>query len=526
MLKTNSASEKVPLAESPSPLLRRIGLITAGLYALLLIPTAHLLLTTGFSDLQISNQIEEAWRPEFFESLKNTSPALGKIIIHGFLFSVIGIIAWLYHSGSRLWPKTAEVSTPNTPPASFQQILFWTSLFSFLLLFVIPFHSKDIYGYINRGAEQAFYGLNPYLHPLSDVPNWQNSAMFHEHWVDNPSPYGFFFTRLAHRLCQFSGENFFFAFFIFKLNSVLLHLGSTYLIYLIGHRLNLSRPEFGAFLYGWNPLILLQIIGNGHNDLWVSFGVLLAIGVLRLPSWRWLVFPLLAVSIFTKYASILVLPFILIAFIRWKNWKTLAMGIPAALAITLALGWPYLQDWQHLPFDDMAKNAGMTQHSLNSMLSRLVYYMAQWPLGNNLFSIESLRQFFKPLIWGGFALFFGFQCVRFWQSFKTFKTKETPLAYGTLIYPMVLVLLVMITIASSKFHAWYLAMFFPLIFLLEENTWPRRFGLLLSYFQLLAFTPLQNIHVLNYLLLTGVPLAWSVGSLSTLKRVFSQFKVK
>ncbi len=502
--------------------LRVWGFITAGLYALLLIPTAHLFISTGFVDAEISRQIDLAWHPSFFPILNPLSPTTGKILVHGLLFTTIALIAWVYYQASA--PNRLD---KNLPSPSFQQIFFWTSLFCILLLFVIPFHSKDIYGYINRGAQQAFYGINPYLHPLGDIENWQANPMFHEHWVDNPSPYGFFFNRLAHRLCEFSGMNFLFAFFLFKLNSVLLHLAITYLIYLTGHRLNLARPEFGALLYGWNPLMLLQIVGNGHNDLWVSFGLLLAIAMVQFPVWRWTIFPLLTVSVFTKYASILTAPFFLMALTRWRDWRALVIGIPLASIIILALGWPYLQDWQNLPFEAMAKNASMTQHSLNSMLSRLVYYTAPMLPGANgfpeIFSIEALRNFFKPLLWGSFALFFFWQGITFWRH-SSFE--QTYRAYKNLILPMAFVLVVMIAFASSKFHAWYIAMFFPLLFLLEENAWPRRFGLLLSYFQLLAFTPLQNIHILNYILLTGVPFLWSLGIFPLLARPLTRFRVK
>jgi hypothetical protein len=66
-------------------------------------------------------------------------------------------------------------------------------------------------------------------------------------------------------------------------------------------------------------------------------------------------------------------------------------------------------------------------------------------------------------------------------------------------------LLALICFASAKFNAWYLLTLLPLATLLPPHGKTARLMYYLSLAQLLAFTPLENVHILNALLLTGVP---------------------
>ncbi len=475
--------------------LMRYGWWFALFYVLLVIPTVNLWRQTGG---EISSLVYRTWNPAFFGALADWERPWGTIALDGALFTVIGLTGLVYflmlYRACRL---------PDYEGPSLKGILFWTALFGLILMAVVPFHSHDLYGYINRGAQQAFYGLNPYVHPLADVPNWQTDPMFHDHWTDNPSPYGFFFTRLAQWVCTLAGPDFVAAALLFKGLNLLLHLAVTALVFHLGSRLDIDRPWLGAWLYGWNPLILLHVMANGHNDLWVPLGILLALWLLIEPGWRWLALPVLTLSVLTKYASLLAAPFMALALIRWRNWGALLTGLVFSAGVVYVLGWPYLQDWQQFPVDQMAKNAAMTQHSLNSMLSRSVFYLAKFFPALEPWA-QPARTFFKPWLWLAFLMFCLWMLWRFLRDYRALR--PTP----GLVAPIALTMAVMLTIVSAKFHAWYIAMFFPLVFLLPEGAWVRRYALLLSGFQLLAFTPLQNIHVINYLLLTGVPLLWSI----------------
>ena len=59
--------------------------------------------------------------------------------------------------------------------------------------------------------------------------------------------------------------------FIFKLLNVIIHISNCYLIYKI------SKKQIFSIIYGLNPFILIECIGNVHNDVLIVFLVLLSI---------------------------------------------------------------------------------------------------------------------------------------------------------------------------------------------------------------------------------------------------------
>lgn len=374
----------------------------------------------------------------------------------------------------------------------------------FLLLaaLVIPFHSTDLYGYINRGAQQVLFGLNPYLHPLADVPDWQNNPLFTAHWVDNPSPYGPFFNMLAAIIVWITGSQFWGAFLGFKLMSLTLIIGIGVLIYDLSKHLELEHPILRSLLFLVSPLMLLQNLANGHNDLWIPFGILGSWWLFLKPAFRWAALPVLALSVLVKFSSVLALPFLIIAFIKSKQWKPLLTGFVLCGIISLGFGLFYFQDIQHFPWGKLAGNAGIAQHSLNSMVSRLVFYTGKLvPAFDGLFL--PVRQNLKPLLWGVFALTYG---GVLWHYIGDTKTNDTKELIRQQLLPVADMLTLMVAVISAKFHPWYVAMFFPVLVLLPVKHWLFQFGLWLSVIQLIAFTPIRNIHVFNYALLTILPL--------------------
>ncbi len=480
---------------SPDPIsspLKRWLLQSACLYGLLLIPTGLLLGTAGGDDAAISRMIMGAWEADFWH-FPGLGAKVSSIIGDVLLFICIGLLAWLFYQGYRLLSQ----QQPEETERSARLVLLGSVLFSLILLAVIPFHSSDLYGYINRGAQQAVYHVNPYVVTVAEIPDWQQDPLFQKHWIHNPSPYGFLFTRLTGELVMFTGGSFFLSFLLFKLLNVAVFGVTTWLIYRFAIRLNLEKPVLAMYLYGWNPLILLHLVANGHNDGLLALFLLLAVYVLQFPQWRVLSLPLLLASIFTKYASVLALPFIVMGWVKQRDWKgLLESGILAGLFL-FGLAWPYMADFQNWKHSDMLSNASVSHHSLHAAISDTVYYAGKWFVTDAGAWKESVRQLFKPFFWGGFIVFYAWLLYRFVRERVTTQV---------LLQVIAVALVGLIVFASSKFHAWYVGMFFPLLLLLEENSPLRRFGVYFAAFQLLAFTPFENLHILNALVMTLLPL--------------------
>lgn len=466
---------------------------SAWLYALFLIPTVLWLLYGGRGEAALSRSIGDTWQAGFWH-LPGLSENATRMVLDGLEWLAIAASGWIFIQGMCL--RSDETNDARLA-------LRWTALCGLILLAVIPFHSSDMYGYINRGVQQSLYHTNPYAVTVSQIPGWQREPMFHDHWVYNPCPYGFFFAGLAKGLAMLAGHHFIAAFLLFKLLNVLALLGTTWLVGALAQLLGHARPWRCAWLFGANPLVLLHSIGNGHNDILMVFLLLLAFWVLGQKTRAWLALPLLALSVLTKYATVLAGPFMLLYLLKNRQFKPLGMGFLAALALILLLAAPYInQPWA---LSAMLDNAGKDQHSIIDMLADLIRYPARLFLhAQQARAIkDALLSGLKPLFLLVFTGFYGWQLVRFSRGEATLVR---------LIAAITRSLVALVVIASAKFHPWYVVMFLPAALVLPEGSRLRRFALMFSIFQLAGFTLLQNLPVFSVLLLTVLPLWMALKS--------------
>lgn len=506
--------------------------LSAVAYALLLIPTVMTHLQAASSLVDVSRLMDLPWSEILSLSKK------WKWLIDLGLVLVGGLTTWLY------WRLLLTASQPNSD-LQLKTILLWTGLFALILAGVIPFHSRDVFGYINRGAEQVVYGVNPYLVPVEGIKTWHEDLLFHEHWIHNPCPYGFFFAQATAWMVTLGGKVFWGAFLVAKLMNVTLYIALTWLIAKVIRRLseNETLAMTGALMFGWNPLMLMQLVGNGHNDLWVGFGLVLTFFLAiseRQQHWMWPVFILTAL---VKYTVLLLLPVLLVW--TWLNRSQLKWGQAILLSLfTVGFSiWPYAMDLPHFPWDKILENATLSQHSFHSALSRMMQYLGIGLLGWDM----DLEQFRKWIKWLLCALVIGVLFVSIQKLIIFSKNNLRPSAEGdineglevihhtdpaqhfsfqntfaqnTLLWSMTALMVSFLLVASAKFHAWYIGSFFPLLCLFPKCHFFQRLGLWLSVFQLGAFTFLENVHILNALLLNGLPLylAWQDTQKSVTKR--------
>lgn len=474
-----------------NPAFLKLMLNSIGLYALFLLPTVFLLLYAGQSDASLSVHIGGTWQAEVWRF-----PGLGEVSSRVLLdvLEAVAIVAlgWFFVRGFQSLSQSRQ-DTPQSRKA----ILIWTAVCGGLLVFATPFHSSDIFGYLNRGFQQSVFHTNPYLTTVSQISGWQASSLLHDHWIDNPCPYGFFFAQLANWLTLLAQGSFVNAYLLFKAVNWFLLIGTTLLIARLGAQAGLQRPWVAAYLFGANPLVLLHVMGNGHNDIFMVFLLLLSLACLFTKRWQWLCLPLLTLSILTKYATLLALPFIGIFLLKERKYLTIAVGILLSAGLTVWLGSFYIDPAQPWPLNAMLDNAGKPQHSIISLLEELIYYPLKWlRQPANVMSGQFLTVI-KPVFWLGFVGFY------VWRAFR-FLTR--PVSVQALIYEITLVSVVMIAFISAKFHPWYPVMFLPLALLLPETVRLRQFSLTFCLFQLAGFTIFQNLPVFSEIALTLVPL--------------------
>lgn len=179
-------------------------------------------------------------------------------------------------------------------------------LFSGVLLWLYPITAADIFNYILYGLAQH-RGANPLVTPPAEVVG--SALLDYSAWPAHPSPYGPVWQWLAYGVTALTGERLLAGVLAFKLLLAGCHLLNVALVERIVAASGAARPDLAALLYGWNPFILYETVGNGHNDVLVLTALLLALWAFtRLEPDRSTTLPFVALAALTKVAAALWAP--------------------------------------------------------------------------------------------------------------------------------------------------------------------------------------------------------------------------
>jgi hypothetical protein len=189
---------------------------------------------------------------------------------------------------------------------------------SLLLLLTPVLFSSDIYVYAMRGRILSVYHQNPYLVPAANFPEdpflgWTNPA-----WRALTQVYGPLWALFSALLTWIGGARLFGTILLFKLSGFVGNTLGLWLVYrLAGGRDAKTRREIVA-LYALNPLILMEFVNNGHNDVWMVVFGLLALYLYRAKKDLWIV-PALILAGLIKYVFWLLIPLFLVFLWREKR---------------------------------------------------------------------------------------------------------------------------------------------------------------------------------------------------------------
>ncbi|HXM33555.1 MAG TPA: hypothetical protein VN920_00070, partial [Pyrinomonadaceae bacterium] len=304
-----------------------------------------------------------------------------------------------------------------------------------LACLIYPFHSTDVFGYINRGWQQVHYQQNPYVYFTADIPQWQQDPMIWDHWIYNPNPYGFLFTLLARLICWIGNGHWALTLALFKAVNALAYGGSAWLIWAGAKRLGHSKPVVSLYLFMWNPLILMHEIANGHNDILTGCLVLLAMYLGVIGAGLWIV-PVLVTATLLKYGPAILIPFAFVFVIKNHGRKVGIFSCLIAAAILSLAAAPYIQDWRMFRLEDIASNATLIDNSLHSFVIHIFENIARLipPLAGYHGTVNWL---IKNTLRFGFVLFLLGQIITIPKNFS-----GTTLARKSLLIMFVLICVV------------------------------------------------------------------------------------
>lgn len=191
-------------------------------------------------------------------------------------------------------------------------IVVFAVLFRATLLFSEPSLSDDIYRYLWDGR-LLIEGINPYSYVpgSSEIINLRDAQYEFINHKDIGTPYGPL-TILIFALSQYIMNSVYFM----KIPFILFDCLSIVLIVRILTLSGISKSN--VIVYAWNPLVLIEVSGSGHNDSLGIFMLLIAIyGIQQRQRWNSLIGFTLA--LLSKYFALLFLPAILKSMPK-KDW--------------------------------------------------------------------------------------------------------------------------------------------------------------------------------------------------------------
>ena len=197
-----------------------------------------------------------------------------------------------------------------------KQVLIYTGIISAIFLIMLPFTSSDIFYYMGVGELNSVYGQNPYYVTMKEyceenINDEENNDTIIKKakdncWSNTTVVYGPVAQMIFSICSKISFKNIDICILVFKLVNLIFHILNCYLIYKITKKLKF------VIIYGLNPFMFLEFIGNVHNDIILVGFTLLSLYYLLNKKNLTISVLFLALATGIKYFPILLLPIIIL----------------------------------------------------------------------------------------------------------------------------------------------------------------------------------------------------------------------
>jgi hypothetical protein len=277
--------------------------------------------------------------------------------------------------------------------------------FGTILLYLAPFDSTDIYDNIIHGRILAIYHANPFKEVASQFP-YDPFTRF-TGWPNDPSAYGPLWELMAAGVARLAGNGQVQNLIAFKLLSGFFALLTAGMIGLILQERTPGRALPGTLLFAWNPVLLFETFGHGHNDPAMIFWVAVAVWALMKKHYTGAILALITGAL-VKYIPLLFLPAAgLIALqslgaLKRRTRFVILVGLLSLLLVVIAFA-PF---WHGLDTLSVSRRTKMFATSLPSSLFFLL---------SPKYGFDRVTNWIAPLTFGLtglFALVMGLRAMR------------------------------------------------------------------------------------------------------------------
>lgn len=175
-----------------------------------------------------------------------------------------------------------------------------------VLLFSYPAFSHDIFNYIFDAKVIWTYKQNPWKKAPFEF--FGDPMLRFMRWVHRPSVYPPGWVGLSLPVVIFAFDKFILQLFLMKSLIALFHLGTAFLIFRILSEVTPKKQLLGTVFFAFSPVVIIENLISGHNDIAMSFFALLSIYLFLKKKWTFSFLSLLF-SIGVKYVTAVFLPF-------------------------------------------------------------------------------------------------------------------------------------------------------------------------------------------------------------------------
>jgi hypothetical protein len=304
--------------------------------------------------------------------------------LYGFLRLSVAFISvgLLYFVGLRAARQTSSKS-------AWMIVIGATIAFIIMFLFMAPLDARDIYDNIFHGRILGVYGANPFRDVISMFPH--DPFFKYPWWKNSPSAYGPLWETLAGITAWLAGDGIIANILAFKILPGLFHLASIAVVIFYLRRVKPEGALSGTLLLGWNPVLLYETWGNGHNDIAMMFWVLLAAVLISQKQYSLGTLSLVAGTLI-KFIPVLLIPAaMLIGYHSLENLKSRFWFIvKTSLAGVFLIMIAYIPFWNGMATFSIGRRIQMFTTSIPAVMYRILKPALGWSEAAHLVSLSAL----------------------------------------------------------------------------------------------------------------------------------------
>ena len=246
------------------------------------------------------------------------------------------------------------------------------AVFCLLFVFGPMFQSRDVFSYIFFGRSMTVYHANPFLL----IPHARPHDIIYPlvGWKFNASVYGPVFNYPAYLITRIAGNNITANIMGFKMLAFISYAACLPIVYWLARRVSPGRENMALVIAGWSPIMVMHLLGGGHND---ALMVALLLGGFLLYRKGYLLSGIAVVMVasMVKIVAVLAVAPMLVMYVRDKQGVPLKRLWRAAVVV---VGVPILL---YLPFLQSLKIFKTTEHMStlysSASIPRLVSFQYQ-----------------------------------------------------------------------------------------------------------------------------------------------------